>query len=62
MYRRYDGPQKGSTEYVPQMQCWIITLPRLYSVVSHVFPLAASFSNTVNTTQENGKGRKLVCF
>ena len=44
---------------------WIIALMSLYSVVSLVFPLAASFSNTVNTMEGNGKsweGRRLNCL
>ena len=40
--------------YVPQKQFWIIALLTLYSMISHHFPLAASFSNTVNTMEENG--------
>ena len=55
MYRRYKGPPKRA---VQRMYCkwrfWIIAVQSLYSVVSHVFPLAASFSNTVNTMEGNG--------
>ena len=44
----------GCTVYVPQWQFWIIALLSLNSVVSHVFPLVALFSNTVNTMEGNG--------
>ena len=55
----------GGTAYVPQKQFWIIALPSLYSMISHAFPLAASFSNSVNTMEENGnswQGSRLACF
>ena len=43
----------GSAAYVPQRPFWIIALLRLYSAVSMFSPLAASFSNTVNTMEGN---------
>ena len=63
----------GSTTYALRMQCicgWavqrmyhkqfcIIALLSLYSVVSHVFPEVASFSNTVNTM--NGDRETELC-
>ena len=39
--------------YVPKKQFWIIAVPGWYSIFSHAFPWAASFSNAVNTTEEN---------
>ena len=42
----------GSTAYVPQKQFCIIALQSIHSVVSHVFPLSALFSNIVNTMEE----------
>ena len=44
----------GGRAYVLSKQFWIIALLSLYSVVSHVFPLAASFSNYVDTMEGNG--------
>ena len=38
---------------IPQKQFWIIDFLSWYSVVFHVFPWDASFSNTVNTMEEN---------
>ena len=46
--------QTGGTAYVPEQIFWIVALLNLYSVVSHVFPLTTSFSNTVNTVEGNG--------
>ena len=54
----------GSTTYVPDTngsgrydicttEAVLDNLLGWYSIVSHVFPWAASFSNTVNTGEEN---------
>ena len=58
-------PWPGSMVYVLQKQFWIIALLSLYSVVSHLFPLAPSFFNIVNTMETNENSwerRKLDCF
>ena len=40
------------------MQFWIIALLSLYSMISQDFPLAASFSNAVNTMEKIRISRK----
>ena len=48
-----NGSWVGHGTYAPQKQFWLIALLGWYSIVSFVFPWAASFSNTVNTMEEN---------
>ena len=44
--------------YVPVKQFWIIALLGQYSIVSHVFSRAASFTNTVSTSRKVGELRR----
>ena len=55
MYRRCNLPPDRWYSICTIAAIWIITSLSLYSAVSRAFPLAASFSNTVNTMEGNGK-------
>ena len=57
------GP--ASTTFLPQKKFWIIALLGQYSIVSHVFPWAASFLTSVNAMEENKgswEGGRLAYF